>query len=742
MEEGRVAKFILNKENGNHEVFIETLESSDNKIHQLVRAFENGKMVHFMPNKENGTQEVFLSEDPLENFMESCGDTEQKTVSAAKNFGQLISEGQQRFSLRSSASNPILSSLASPVSSESLKEAEADIAAIAALFSGFEYEDSDKENNVPCDDAFLSKEPEIKEGESRGGHLQVIHQGVVKTLWISPIPLNYESRYDNPCDEATSSILNVNDEQDFNPPLFANSCGAIPNGALSHAPNPCIEECSAELNEITSAEILNVSEPDVWHGAENRQSTDVASLGAIPLSALEAAKILRRPGYLKFNSFAQSSMTLSKKAQTEDHQVVASNLARKIILGGSQTSLNLAEPIVRDFAYPAAFTSKAPTIQVTTGSPSPPEPISDPVDNLICESNFQIPCDEMDDPKYPYAFSKYGLRIISLFAPKAAAAFHKLRQNPMEAAITPVSGCSADQEATNPHSYKASKTCLRDHLGDFSLKQNNHHARNERPVLPQSDDSVESNSPTGSEITKIHHTPDIFSEPTLDSAVQQMQLGVARIQLEGYVVEDSPASSPISRASNMYVPEGSTPQQELIRAQTFEVDHFKPKDHMVSSPSLPFEISINGATASLVDLKSLSDLTASSSRNPLDDEVLKQDPLRAAQFAAALDKLEGRVSPGPPCPVVRYVNPELYYGEDVEFEGKGPKLELPQPLRWTRHIGGVGQWEERIADFPGGGEGWRLAMGDAYERPINPISERARYVGGNVFVSTSNLGGS
>jgi hypothetical protein len=59
-----------------------------------------------------------------------------------------------------------------------------------------------------------------------------------------------------------------------------------------------------------------------------------------------------------------------------------------------------------------------------------------------------------------------------------------------------------------------------------------------------------------------------------------------------------------------------------------------------------------------------------------------QDSERAAHYAFALARIEGRVSPEPSSPIRRYVDYSEFYGNDVLFEEPPPTFGQPTPLRW------------------------------------------------------------
>lgn len=127
---------------------------------------------------------------------------------------------------------------------------------------------------------------------------------------------------------------------------------------------------------------------------------------------------------------------------------------------------------------------------------------------------------------------------------------------------------------------------------------------------------------------------------------------------------------------------------------------------------------------------------------------LDKDPERDESIRFALARLEGRVSPPPPSPIVRYVDPSGVYNDAVTFEGHRIPLCHPTPLRSISPRELFARFEAAIE---ASAVNWGNKLEGCMKRPEHPSLCRTKHhhamEGGNVqslvqhFEQTLNLSG-
>lgn len=182
------------------------------------------------------------------------------------------------------------------------------------------------------------------------------------------------------------------------------------------------------------------------------------------------------------------------------------------------------------------------------------------------------------------------------------------------------------------------------------------------------------------------------STPLPDRLIQQARFKVARMELERYLMTDTPFSSTVSRT-------GSS------------------ADSSSEDNSLPSPSERASCASSLGGSSTLSKATA---HDETGEPVAEQDPLRPLHFANTLARLEGRTAPNPPSPIQRYVHPKQY-NDNVVLEHFSPILRCPRPKSWAnrvkmRRLFQVGTFDEfDEPKLPG-----HPMMDESLERPKNP----------------------
>ena len=291
-------------------------ERLNRKIDRLMAAIDDRRPIHFAPDAETGEVAVFADHSHYNEVNDQDKyELEQNIAASPQIFGRIIRNGNGLRRIRSPHSLRYANSTDSWVSTDSSQSSSnAWERAVAAANIRFALENGDfDEIATVVGQPFRSSEMEPE--APRGRRL-------VRS--VSPIPLDFYK----PLRTSTPSIHSNGTEQDTSSPLFQKSCERILRETYSEQPESTLERQVLEDSQLD--EWAFVSEPreapsyeaheskassspervfgvfkDALNGGEP-SSKKVGKL-AVRSKALKDISNLRRPGFLKFNSFANDS---------------------------------------------------------------------------------------------------------------------------------------------------------------------------------------------------------------------------------------------------------------------------------------------------------------------------------------------------------------------------------------------------------------------------------------------------
>lgn len=290
------------------------------KIDRLMAAITDHRPIHFSPNAETGEVDIFADHHDGVNE-QSEYELEQEIAANPENFGRIIRYDNGIRRIRSQYSLQYADpseSWASTDSSDSSSDAWERAVAAANIRFALEHGDLDLEP-VVVKQPFRSSGMEHEASRDRS-----------RVRSFSPIPLDFYK----PLRTSTPSIYSNGTEQDTSSPLFERSCERIWRDAYAEPPESTFERGvpgDSQLDEWTS-----VSEPRDSPSREARESEvssnperafgvfkDVSNGESslkyfekrdVRSKALKDISNLQRPGFLKFNSFANDGRL--RKSQT------------------------------------------------------------------------------------------------------------------------------------------------------------------------------------------------------------------------------------------------------------------------------------------------------------------------------------------------------------------------------------------------------------------------------------------
>ena len=283
------------------------------KIDRLMAAIDDGRRIHFAPDAETGEVEIFA---------DRCGEAtdqdeyelERNIAAAPENFGRLIRLGDRIRRVRSLNSLQYANSTDSWASTDSKKSSSnAWERAVAAANVRFALEHGALDHIATV--VKQSLQPSDMDIEPRRP------QRLVRASAIAPIPIDF----DKPLRTSTPSIHSNGSEQDTSSPLFRKSCERVFRETYTEPPDSTfrrdVPEHSALEEWAFISEPRDVPSPNalrskassstrrafgVFKDASNGNlsSKEVEKL-AVRSKVLKDISNLRRPGYLKSNSFAK-----------------------------------------------------------------------------------------------------------------------------------------------------------------------------------------------------------------------------------------------------------------------------------------------------------------------------------------------------------------------------------------------------------------------------------------------------
>ena len=284
------------------------------KIDRLMAAIDDRRPIHFAPDAETGEVEIFADRhgevtDPDESELE------RNIAAAPENFGRLIRLGEHIRRIRSVNSMQRAKSTDSWASTDSKKSSSnAWERAVAAANVRFAIENGGLDPIATV--VKQSLHPYNMDPERRRPRRLV--------RAIAPIPIDF----DKPFRISTPSIHSNGSEQDTSSPLFRKSCERVFRETYAEPPESTFQRDVPEHSQLDewafiskSRDALSSNAPEskassstgrafgVFKDASNKDSLSKEDEKiAVPSKALKDISNLRRPGYLKFNSFAGVKM--------------------------------------------------------------------------------------------------------------------------------------------------------------------------------------------------------------------------------------------------------------------------------------------------------------------------------------------------------------------------------------------------------------------------------------------------
>ena len=305
-----LASAAIGQHSGSRLLSDEENERMNRKIDRLMAAIDDHRPIHFVPDAETGEVDIFADHFNRVNE-QSEYELERDIAASPQNFGRRIRYNNGIRRIRSQHSLQYADpdeSWASTESSKSSSNAWERAVAAANIRFALEHGDLDLEP-VVVKQPFRSWE--MKHEASRGRR---------RARSVSPIPLDFYK----PLRTSTPSIHSNGTEQDTSSPLFKKSCEHIWREAYAEPPESTFERGVPGTSQLD--EWAFVSEPrdgpshekreskvssnperafGVFKDASNREPSS-KDLGkrAVRSKTLKDISNLQRPGYLKFNSFA------------------------------------------------------------------------------------------------------------------------------------------------------------------------------------------------------------------------------------------------------------------------------------------------------------------------------------------------------------------------------------------------------------------------------------------------------
>ena len=280
------------------------------KIDRLMAVIDDRRPIHFVPDAETGEVDIFADHHERVNE-QSEYDLEREIAANPRNFGRIISYKNGIRWIRSPHSlqyaDPSESWASTDPSKSSSNAWERAVAAANIRFA--------LEHGVSDLEPIVIKQPfrswDMKHEASRSRR---------RARSVSPIPLDFYK----PLRTLTPSIHSNGTEQDTSSPLFKKSCELIRREAYVEPPqstsergafgNSQLDEWAfvSEPRDVPShkaRESMVSSNPERAFGVFKDASKGESSLKdfgkrAVRSKALKDISNLQRPGYLKFNSFA------------------------------------------------------------------------------------------------------------------------------------------------------------------------------------------------------------------------------------------------------------------------------------------------------------------------------------------------------------------------------------------------------------------------------------------------------
>lgn len=313
------------------------------KIDRLVAVIEDCRPIHFIPNDQTGEVDIFADSHRYGADVsdDDDRDLERNIAALPENFGRIIQFGDQDRLIRSPRSLIIVTSpslqTTGPLSESplNLRVGEAVTAETRisneSLSNMWEKEVSNVDERYELDPGSIigddspdlkSMQASVRDSRVHRARTQAVRDTPYLNLGsVSPIPLVFNRTVRS----STPSVYSNGSEQDCSSPLFQKSCVRMLQDTLSKPPlsefktepmekwkpNESISEWLARTKTPPRARKLTGSEGsskkafNVFHDlGKSRAPTKFTRKLAGEPKKLKDVSNLRRPGYLKFNSFA------------------------------------------------------------------------------------------------------------------------------------------------------------------------------------------------------------------------------------------------------------------------------------------------------------------------------------------------------------------------------------------------------------------------------------------------------
>ncbi len=300
------------------------------KIDRLMAAIDDRRPIHFAPDAETGEVEIFADHRGEVTDQDEY-ELERNIAAAPENFGRLIRIGDRIRPVRSPNSLRYANSTDSWASTDSKKSSSnAWERAVAAANVRFAIEHGT-----------LSQIATVVKQSSHPSNMNIEPRRPPRLVRaIAPIPIDF----DKPLRISTPSVHSNGSEQDTSSPLFRKSCERVFRETYAEAPESTFQRDVPRNSQLD--EWAFISEPPdapppnalvskasssrdpafgVFKDAsnENPSSKEVEKL-AVRSKVLKDISNLRRPGYLKFNSFAKDAKLPNNQTGTTVPATVSS----------------------------------------------------------------------------------------------------------------------------------------------------------------------------------------------------------------------------------------------------------------------------------------------------------------------------------------------------------------------------------------------------------------------------------
>ena len=307
------------------------------RIDRLVAVIQAGRQLRFSPDPQTGNVDVSIAHDKSDSD-DRRSDVEVGIAASPENFGNIIRAGDGRRRVPSSNSALFDSTISSETISKSSSSARESVVAPVNMRYAIEH-GSEAHISTPV----RKIKPAGVSGAivKDGQYITYMDKEDVKVATVASIPLSLNK----PPRTSTPSIQSTGSDLDCSSPLFEKSLQALlreTSGDVSRSKESSQNSKSSGFRDSVSDWLERVTTPPTLKkqsGAytkrkgfnvfqDGRKPETVPKRNREPLTANEALKDvsnLRRPGYLQYNSFAQTSQLNKPTADLTQWPVLVPN---------------------------------------------------------------------------------------------------------------------------------------------------------------------------------------------------------------------------------------------------------------------------------------------------------------------------------------------------------------------------------------------------------------------------------